>query len=285
VNIIDVEQDEHIMSILPLTKEAKYLILATEAGVVKKTKVEDFVNMRSSGLIAIRLKDSDALVSVRPTSGNDHIFLLSQQGKAIRFPEKNVRSMGRATSGVRGINLNKGDLVIAMEVFKGEKPRPKDKRRKFFRDILSISENGLGKRTGIDLFPVQRRAGKGVKAGVVNSKTGSLVAGILVNHEVEQIVVTSKGGQIIKLPLKNIPQMGRATQGVIIMRFANKRDKVAAATSLFKSENEEDSENKKRPTKRKATGRKPTKKKIAKKAPRKKPAPKKTAKRKTTKRK
>jgi len=285
VNIIDVEQDESVMSILALTKDAKHLILATEAGVVKKTKVEDFANMRSSGLIAIRLKDNDSLVSVRPTSGNDHIFLLTKQGKAIRFPEKNARAMGRATSGVRGINLGKGDVVIAMEVFRGEKPSPKDKRRKFFRDILSISENGLGKRTGIHLFPVQRRAGKGVKAGVVNNKTGTLVSGILVNHEVEQIVVTSKGGQIIKLPLKNIPQMGRATQGVIIMRFANKRDKVAAATSLFKNSDEKKNEDEKKPAKRTVPGKKPAKKKTAKKAPKKKATSNKSAKGKARKKK
>jgi len=275
VNIIDIEQDEAVMSILALGKDAKYLILATEAGVVKKTKVEDFANMRASGLIAIRLKDNDSLVSVRPTDGNDHIFLLTKLGKSIRFPEKNVRSMGRATSGVRGIRLGKGDDVIAMEVFRGDKPKPKDKRRKFFRDILTISENGLGKRTGIHLFPIQRRAGKGVKAGVVNSKTGNLAAGILVNHNVEQLIVTSKGGQIIKLPLKNIPQMGRATQGVIIMRFANKRDKVAAATTLFKNSEEKKKtvnegrarkkSTRKRPAKKKVTNKRSTKRKTAKK--------------------
>jgi DNA gyrase subunit A len=235
VNIIDIEQDEKIMSILPMDKEAKNIILATRSGTVKKTSVQDFKNMRTSGLIAIRLKDTDSLVSAHRTSGTDHIFLLTQKGKSIRFPEKNVRTMGRATRGVRGIRLEAEDRVIGMEVFAAKQDKPDDKRRKFYRDILTISENGLGKRTSIHLFPEQRRAGKGVKAAQVNNKTGNLAAETLVNQEIEQVVVTSKSGQIIKLPLKNVPRMGRATQGVILMRFAKKGDKVAAITTLGKN--------------------------------------------------
>jgi DNA gyrase subunit A len=143
--------------------------------------------------------------------------------------------MGRATTGVRGIKLEPNDEVIGMEVFAEKTTKPKDKRRKVFRDILTISEKGLGKRTGIHLFPVQRRAGKGVKAAVVNDKTGPLAAIAMVNEKMEQLVITSKHGQIIKLPLKNIPQMGRATQGVILMRFAKKNDAVAAMACLEKN--------------------------------------------------
>lgn len=236
VNIIDIDQDENVMSILPMNGEkGKHLIIATAKGKVKKTKLSEFENLRSSGLIAINLKSGDSLVTVHPTEGDDHIFLLSKKGKGIRFPEKNVRAMGRATSGVRGMKLDKEDEVIAMEVFPAEKPEPEDKRRKFFRDILTISENGLGKRTKVKLFPVQKRAGKGVKAAVVNDKTGPLASGALVTHRTEQIVVTSKKGHVIKLPLKNVPQMGRATQGVIIMRFKKKKGgKVAAVAALNK---------------------------------------------------
>lgn len=144
--------------------------------------------------------------------------------------------MGRATTGVRGIKLETNDEVIGMEVFAEKTAKPKDKRRKIFRDILTISENGLGKRTGIHLFPVQRRAGKGVKAAVVNDKTGHLAAMAMVNEKMEQLIITSKSGQIIKLPLKNIPQMGRATQGVILMRFAKINDAVAAMACLEKTQ-------------------------------------------------
>ncbi|RLC32653.1 DNA gyrase subunit A [Candidatus Woesebacteria bacterium] len=237
VNLIDIDQGEDVMSILAASSDnsRKHFIMATSKGVVKKTKVSQFKNLRASGLIAIRLGSNDSLVCVKETKGNEHILLLSRKGKSIRFPETNVRPMGRATTGVRGIKLESNDEVIGMEVFAEKTTKPKDKRRKVFRDILTISEKGLGKRTGIHLFPVQRRAGKGVKAAVVNDKTGSLSAIAMVNEKMEQLVITSKYGQIIKLPLKNIPQMGRATQGVILMRFAKKNDAVAAMACLEKN--------------------------------------------------
>lgn len=241
VNFLNLDQGEEVRSILPLSKDnnSKYLIMATAQGIIKKTSLAEFENLRASGLIAIRLRAGDSLISVHPTHGDDHILIISKKGKSIKFPEVNVRSMGRPTSGVAGIKLGAGDSVIAMEVFPGKEKAPKDKRKKFFRDILTISEHGLGKRAGVHLFPIQRRSGKGVKASVVNPKTGDLAAAIMVTQEVEQVVITSKGGQVIKLPLKNIPQLGRATQGVILMRFAHKSDSVAAATVLEKNSGEE----------------------------------------------
>lgn len=237
VNILDLEQEENVLSILPIATDhgAKHLVMATQTGMVKKTRLTDFKNMRTSGLIAIRLKAKDSLVSVHETYGKDHVLVITKKGKSIRFPEANVRSMGRATTGVRGIKLEKGDVVIGMSVFPEKLIKPKDKRRKVFRDILTISEKGLGKRTGMHLFPTQRRAGKGVKAAQVNAKTGPLACAIMVDEKVELIVLTSKNGQVIKLPLRNIPQMGRATQGVILMRFAKKADRVAAVTTLAKN--------------------------------------------------
>jgi len=240
VNIIDIDQSEKIMSILPMSEESKHLIMATAQGMVKKTKVSEFKNLRSKGLIAIKLDASDQLVSVYPTTGDDHIFLLTKKGKSIRFPEANTRSMGRATSGMKGIRLENGDEVIGMGVFPAKESHPKDGRRKFFRDILTISENGLGKRAPTHLFPTQKRAGKGVKAAVVNAKTGELATATMVTQETEQLVITSKTGQVIKLPIKNIPQMGRVTQGVILMRFTNKSDKVAAVAALTKTSDDEE---------------------------------------------
>lgn len=241
VNFLNLEQTEEIRSILPLTKdgEVKNLIMATSAGHIKKTALSQFVNLRTSGLIAIKLQKDDSLVSVDPTHGEDHVLLLTKNGKSIRFPEVNVRPMGRATTGVTGIKLEKEDEVIGMEVFPGKVKIPSDKRKKVFRDILTIAEHGLGKRTPIHLFPVQKRAGKGVKAAVVNQKTGTLRTAIMVTENIDQVVITSKGGQVIKLPLKNIPRLGRATQGVILMRFADKRDSVAAAACLEKDTEEE----------------------------------------------
>lgn len=130
VNILNIEQGENIMSILPMSEEGENLIMATAKGVIKKTPVNEFKNMRVSGIIAIRLDPDDSLVSVHETSGKDHIFLLTKKGKSIRFPEGNVRPMGRATSGMRGIKLEKPDEVIGMEVFPAEHTKSKDKRRK-----------------------------------------------------------------------------------------------------------------------------------------------------------
>jgi DNA gyrase subunit A len=245
VNIINIEQGETIKAVLSVGEDtSKHFIMATKNGVVKKTAVSEFNNMRTSGIIAIRLDSQDSLVSVAATSGQDHILLVTKKGKSIRFPEANVRPMGRATSGMRGIKLEKGDEVIGMDVFFGKTKQPKDRRRKVFRDILTITEHGIGKRTPIHLFPVQKRAGKGVKAGVVNPKIGNIAAMTVVTQDYEQVIITSTQGQVIKLPLKNIPQMGRATQGVIMMRFTKKGDTVAAITALEKTNISEEEENK-----------------------------------------
>ena len=235
VNFLNLDQGEEIRSILALNKSGgKYLILATVSGLIKKTPISQYENLRVSGLIAIRLRGEDKLVSAHLTQGDDHILILTKKGKAIRFPEVNARPMGRATSGVTGIKLETGDEVISMEVFAGKPPKTKDKRRKLFRDILTISEKGIGKRAGIHLFPVQKRSGKGVRGAVINNRTGNLAAAIMLNEKIEQVVITSKGGQVIKLPIKNIPHLGRATQGVILMRFASKSDSVAAVACLEK---------------------------------------------------
>ena len=244
VNLLNLEQGEETRSILPISKELgiKNLIMATKTGLIKKTKISEFENLRASGLIAIRLKDQDQLISVHPTTGDDQIILLTKDAKSIKFPEANVRPMGRATTGVTGIKLDKSDELIGMEVFPAKENIPADKRKKYFRDILTIAEKGLGKRTPIKLFPIQKRAGKGVKAAVVTAKTGQLKTAVMVTQNMDQVVITSRMGQVIKLPLKNIPQLGRATQGVILMRFADKDDSVAAAATLEKGGvDEEDS--------------------------------------------
>jgi DNA gyrase subunit A len=237
VNFLNLEQDESVLSILPVGSDtnSKHLIMATKNGIIKKTKLNQFENMRSSGLIAIKLRGSDSLVSVCETEGNDHILLITNSAKAIRFPEANVRPMGRATTGVTGIKLDARDEVISMNVFPAKEKKPKDKRRKVYRDILIISKKGLGKRTATRYFPIQKRAGKGVKTAVINDKTGKLACATMVTQNVELGVITSKKGQIIKVPLKNIPQMGRATQGVIVMRFSKKNDEVSAITTLEKN--------------------------------------------------
>ncbi len=242
VNLLNLDSGEEIRSVLPIGKDNgfKNLIMATRLGLIKKTSIKEFENLRSSGLIAIKLRSDDQLISVHPTEGADHIILLTRNAKSIRFPETDARPMGRATTGVTGIRLENGDELIGMEVFPAKEEIPADKRKKVFRDILTIAEHGLGKRTPVRLFPVQKRAGKGVKAAEVTAKTGNLKTAIMVTPNIDQVIITSKMGQVIKLPLKNIPELGRATQGVILMRFAEKADSVAAAAVLVKGGDEED---------------------------------------------
>lgn len=240
VNILDLAQGEQIKSVLALSSESGHIIMATSKGTVKKTSISEFANLRSKGLIAIRLDNNDSLVSAQLTAGRDHILLVTKKGKSIRFPEINVRPMGRATTGVAGIRLEGNDEVISMEVFPPTLEIPEDRRKKVFRDLLTISERGLGKRTAIRLFPTQKRSGKGVKAAVINERTGDLSSACIVNEEIDQVIITSSKGQFIKLPLKNIPQMGRSTQGVILMRFTNKSDKVAAVATVEKNGEEEE---------------------------------------------
>lgn len=244
VNLLNLDQGEEIKSIVPLTKELgiKNLVMATKNGLIKKTDIGEFENLRSSGLIAIKLRSDDMLISVHPTTGDDHIILLTHNAKSIRFPESNARPMGRATTGVTGIKMDAGDELIGMEIFPAKENIPSDKRKKYYRDILTIAEHGLGKRTPVNLFPIQKRSGKGVKAAVVSDKTGNLKTAAMVTQNHDQVIITSKMGQVIKLPLKNIPQLGRATQGVILMRFADKGDSVAAAAVLEKGSGEEEEE-------------------------------------------
>ena len=240
VNLINIEQDEKLATILNLgkTNTSKFLLMVTNAGTIKKTKISEFENIRNSGKIAIKLDKNDSLKWVKPTSGSDHILLVSHEGKSIRFKEEDVRGTARDTMGVRGIELKSGDYVVGMENFPSTKEAPKDGRRKSFEDVLIVMQNGLGKRTGVKEWPLQKRGGQGVKAAEVTPKTGKIISCISVDESVDQIIITSKTAQVIKLPLKNIPQLGRATQGVILMRFANKSDTVAAVTCIEKEENE-----------------------------------------------
>lgn len=236
VNLINLGQDEVVQSILAINptqhEGQKYLLLVTRKGTVKKTAISDYENIRTSGLIAIKLEAGDELVWARITSGDDNILLVTHEGKSIKFKEKDIRSTGRDTMGVRGILLKGEDYVVGMESFPPKLDVPNDKRKKVFRDILVVMEKGIGKRTPVELFPLQNRGGQGVKVAQVTPKTGRITAVQMVDPGVDEVVLTSKSAQVIKLPLKNIPQLSRATQGVILMRFQSKTDLVAAVTCL-----------------------------------------------------
>lgn len=237
INLINISQEEKIQSVLPISLQTnqeknQFLIMVTKKGIIKKTKLKAFANIRNSGLIAIKLNKGDELCWIKMTDENNHVFLVSHQGKSIRFKERDVRPTGRDTMGVRGIKLKKDDYVIGMEVFPPKLAELKDKRKKVFRDVLIVMEHGLGKRTKLEEYRLQKRGGIGIRAAHVSPKTGNIVACQIIDERVVQIILTSKKAHVIKLPVKNVPRLGRDTQGVIFMRFNKAGDTVAAATCL-----------------------------------------------------
>ena len=229
VNFLQLTGGEQVTSILPLDKisTSRYLFFATEKGLVKKVDVSAFSNVRRSGLMAIKIKEDDKLIWAKPTSGSDHIHLVTAQGQAIRFKETDVRDMGRNASGVNGVRLHKDDRLIGMGVAKTDK----DKIRKY--QILTIMARGYGKRTDFGLYKVQGRGGSGIKTAKITDKTGEITNAFLLNSESMEdrdIVIISDNGQVIRVPFKSISVLGRDTQGVKIMRFKADDDRVASVT-------------------------------------------------------
>ncbi|MBI2355988.1 MAG: DNA gyrase subunit A [Candidatus Doudnabacteria bacterium] len=227
VNFLELPTDETVRSVLTISKKTplKFLVLATRQGLIKKTPIEEFAKVRRSGLIAIKLKAGDELRFVKYSTGVDEIILSTINGQAIRFDEKDVRSMGRATSGVRGIRLRKGDELISLDLI-SKKDEPKNLQ------LLIVTENGLGKKTDLSLYKKQRRGGSGIKTLKVTPKTGKIESMHVVNKtEEHDLVVLSKNGQALRTPIAKISTLGRATQGVRIMTLEDK-DKVASTTLI-----------------------------------------------------
>ena len=162
--------------------------------------------------------------------------MVTHGGKCIRFSETEVKESHRDTKGVKGITLGKDDYVVGVEAFDAEQVAATDKKKGFFEQLLVVTENGLGKRTPIGEYPLQRRSGQGVKVAEVTSKTGPIAAALMVTHNTDQVIITTKTAVAIKLPCKNIPRLQRPTQGVILMRFAKAGDQVAAVTTLDREE-------------------------------------------------
>ncbi|MBI3232194.1 MAG: DNA gyrase subunit A [Candidatus Doudnabacteria bacterium] len=227
VNFLQLGASETAQAILTLGKkdEVKFLVLATKNGLIKKVAKDEFMKVRRSGMIAIGLKDNDELKWVEGTGGEDQIMLSTPNGQAIRFSEKDVRPMGRAASGVTGMRIKKGDEIISMDVIR----KQADVKN---LEVLVVTENGLGKKSKIADYKMQRRAGSGVKTLKVTPKTGKIVAMYILDATQEHdLVVISKMGQTIRTSLNAVSTLGRATQGVRIMRL-DEGDKVASATII-----------------------------------------------------
>jgi DNA gyrase subunit A len=229
VNFLQLSPNEKVTATLPMEdmKDFKYFVMSTNLGTMKKTEIKEFANVRRSGLIALKINAGDSLSWVRPSTGKDDISIVTEQGQSIRFNEKDLRAMGRNAAGVRGIKLHKDDAVIGMDVVSTSLVE------KGVLELFTIAENGLGKRTKIKEYKVQGRGGSGIKTMEVTAKTGKVVAAMVVNATQEgDVMMVSVKGQIIRLPFASVPTIGRATQGVRVMRFKEDGDKIASVTLI-----------------------------------------------------
>ncbi len=229
VNFLQLSPEEKVSEILQSEdfNAFKYFVMVTKGGVIKRTEVEQFNNVRRSGLIAIKLKKDDVLEWVRSSSGQDDIMLITAKGQSIRFKEKGVRVMGRSASGVRGIRLKKGDEMIGVDII----PEGKAGRDE---QLLVVTRNGFGKRTALTAYKVQGRGGSGIKTAQVTAKTAEVACAKIVskNMENEDMIIISCKGQVIRLAIKSVSILGRATQGVRLMRFRDSGDKVSSVTFI-----------------------------------------------------
>ena len=226
INLLQLMPGERITAVIPISKfeEGQYLMMATRKGLVKKTPIQDYANVRKIGLAAISLRDDDELIEVKATDDKKDIILVTKYGQCIRFKESDVRSTGRVSMGVRGINLLDGDEVVAMQL----------NTQGYY--LLVVSENGMGKRTSISEFTCQNRGGKGVKCYKITEKTGNVIGAKAVNEENEIMMITTEG-IIIRLQCSDISILGRITSGV---KLINLSDGVTVASFAKVREKEED---------------------------------------------
>jgi len=232
LNFLEISQSEKILSIIPYSKQdeidtGKFLVMATKNGIMKKTELSAFKNVRKNGLLAIKLQTGDSLKSAKIIDKGDEVIMISKAGQSIRFKSSDVRAMGRSSSGVHGMKLAKGDEVIAMDDIK-----PKIDAKNY---LLIITENGFGKKTKLEEYRIQKRGGSGIKAAKITEKNGPIVfSKILAQIDMDLVVISNKG-QVIKSPLSTVSTFGRASSGVRVMRL-KAGDKVASAICLDKEE-------------------------------------------------
>ena len=236
VNLVQLMPDENVSTVLAVREftENRQVIMATQNGTVKKTDLMAFSRPRAGGIIAINLAEGDSLVATRITDGDMEVFLATRQGQAIRFHESQVRSMGRNAGGVKGIDLADGDLLVAMEAVAGA------------QTLLTITENGFGKRTRIDEYPLRKRAGKGVITIKTTMRNGPVVGALVVDNDDEVMLITN-GGQVIRMPVAGISVIGRNTQGVKLIDLQKSEQLVSVGRLAERAEEEEDEDNPKLP--------------------------------------
>ena len=231
VNLLQLQPEEKITAIIKHEKNASdagYLFMATKNGTVKKTPLSDYANIRTNGLIAIKLDDGDELKWIKKTDGESDVIISTSAGQAIRFNEKDARPMGRAARGVRGVRLRPNDRVVGMDIVTSDD-----------QTLLVISEQGFGKRTKITNFPSHKRGGVGIKAAIVTAKTGPIISVQTIDPTMTDAILVSQNGQTIRISLKDIKLLGRTTQGVTIMRLGD-NDAVSSIGLMEERSLEED---------------------------------------------
>ncbi|PIR59299.1 MAG: DNA gyrase subunit A [Candidatus Pacebacteria bacterium CG10_big_fil_rev_8_21_14_0_10_56_10] len=239
VNLLNLKAEEFVQTMLLLNEGQdtdKYITLATRKGLVKKTAVKLYQNIRQNGIVAITLNQGDELVKGILTTGEEfYIMLITHHGKSIKFSEREVKASQRDTKGVKGITLRRDDSVIGVEAFPPS--LEKTGRKQGFHQLLVVTERGLGKRTNFDEYPVQRRSGMGVKVAEITKKTGLVAMASMVTHQHQEVVISTQLGQTIKIPVtkRSIPTLTRPTQGVILMRL-KADDQVCAVALTLKEE-------------------------------------------------
>ena len=242
VNFLNLLQRERITTVIPIKdfSEDKYLIAVTKQGTIKKTPISEFNTQRSTGLIAIKLKDDDQLIGIRETTGTNQVIIVTKHGKCISFSEEDVRSMGRIAGGVRAIKLDKDDEVVAMELVEPG------------QELLVVTENGYGKRTPVNEYKIQVRGGKGLLTYDKGkfSKTGALVGAMAVDDD-DEILMINSDGIIIRIKANEVSKLGRATQGVKIMKVDDDT-KIVAIAKVIKEDDDEEPEDKKKEKKTKS---------------------------------
>ena len=230
VNLLPLESDEKVTTVIPRKEGAEgNLLMATKLGLIKKTALSEFDSIRKTGKIAITLCEGDELVGVDVTTGNDEVRVASHEGKCIRFAEQDVRPMGREAQGVRSIKLEGDDYVVDMAVAKED------------LEVLTVSENGFGKRSSLDDYRLQTRGGKGIKAGVFNKKTGKLVNLKLINPQ-NDVMLIANNGVVLRVRAEDISKIGRDTLGVCIMKFKGEAQVVCVSESPVQEDAESDTE-------------------------------------------
>ena len=201
-------------------ESADSLVMVTKKGTVKKTEAKVFFEVRANGLIAINLKEGDELIDARFISEKDSVILGSHDGKAIHFKSANLRQMGRTAGGVRGMRLKKDDVIVSMAIIPAEKIQE--------AELLVLAEHGFGKKTKVTDFKIQNRGGGGIKAMKSTPKTGKMVGSKIVTSEHEELIAMSANSQVIRMSIDQIPTLHRDTQGVTLMKFKNKDDRVVS---------------------------------------------------------